>query len=458
MRLALPWRRKPPLVVKDEPAPSVNRLIELCRQGSDLGNLVAAARAIDSRSALERALGNDRWFDNYVLNTWDEAHQVDVVRSYPWRIALPIADLCNARCTFCNSWLAGKQVLTLEQLERFMEVLPYAREVGIQGHGEPLANPNVGSILKRLGEVVDQRAKSYVITNGVFLRRRLQDLLDAHITYFNFSLNAATNQTHEVVMGLGESALDEVLAGIRELVALKAQYPKMGIGISMVLTTDNMHEAPDFVRLGNDLGVDQLYLRTLAPLEVSMPMPAILTPGLNYHRLAPVLRSDFRAIKERILEAVAVSRVPVNMQPETWDVDVVPAWARERLSKEPPPEISRSDALRSKSLREGMGPALPPTLGEFQLTAESTSDNPFGRAAPFDCSFLYQHFMATQLTTFRVVPCCYMTDVPGHAPLVFDGSRPFMDYWNCEAFVNLRRRLRDGPLMSNCLTCPWQGA
>jgi hypothetical protein len=107
-------------------------------------------------------------------------------------------------------------------------------------------------------------------------------------------------------------------------------------------------------------------------------------------------------------------------------------------------------------LREGMGGSPLPTLGEFQFDVESTANNPYGRSAPFDCSFLYQQLISTHLT-FRIVPCCYISDVPGHAPVVFDGSRPFMDYWNCAAFVNLRRRLRSGPLMANCLTCPSQG-
>jgi MoaA/NifB/PqqE/SkfB family radical SAM enzyme len=352
MKLSLPWRRK---VVQEPTPPSPTDLfLEKVRGQHAFGDLVAAARNIGHRTSLEKVLGADRWLDNYLLNIWDQAHQVDVVRSYPWRIALPIADLCNARCTFCNSWLAGKNVLTLGQLERYMEVLPYAREVGIQGHGEPLANPNIGSILKRLAEVVDSRATSYVITNGVFLRRRLDDLLNARVNSFSFSLNAVTNQTHDVVMGLGENALNDVLEAIRELVALKAQRPGIWIAVSMVLNADNFHEAPDFVKLGNDLGIDWIFLRTLAPLESATGT----AQGLNYHRLPPVLRSDFQELKERIVEVAAASRVHVDTQPETWDTDVVPTWLRDRLNKEPPKEISR--CYQGQSFARGDGRLTPP--------------------------------------------------------------------------------------------------
>ena len=82
---------------------------------------------------------------------------------------------------------------------------------------------------------------------------------------------------------------------------------------------------------------------------------------------------------------------------------------------------------------------------------------PYGREAPFDCGFVYQQFISTQLT-FRIVPCCYISDVPGHKPVVFDGTEPFMAYWNSPAFVALRRWLRDGPLLDNCKTCPMHGA
>lgn len=251
-----------------------------------------------TREEIEREYAGDPFFRNYCLKLWEYTHGVDVLTTYPWNVALPLADLCNARCTFCTSWLAGRNVLTLEQFERYEEVLRHAFIVGLQGHGEPLANPNIDAILDRLVDILDPRVFCYLITNGVFLEKRLDRLVRAKVKTFNFSLSATTSKTHDIVMGLGPEAFE-----------------------------------------------------------------------------------------------------------------AVPAY----------------DDL-----------------------------NPFGRAVPFDCRFIYQELLSTYLN-FRIVPCCYMTGVPGHEPIIFDGERAFFEYWNSDAMVFLRRSLRNGPLLTDCKRCPMQG-
>src|SRR5262245_11385777 len=56
-----------------------------------------------TREAIEREYADDPFFRNYCLNLWEYVHGVDVLTTYPWNVALPLADLCNARCTFCTS-------------------------------------------------------------------------------------------------------------------------------------------------------------------------------------------------------------------------------------------------------------------------------------------------------------------------------------------------------------------
>lgn len=417
----------------------------------ETGNQMREVVSKVSKSAISAALADDPWLRNYALNWWEYYHKCDVLSSYPWQITLPVADLCNARCTFCTSWLSGKKVLAPQQVERYAEVLPFARNIGIQGHGEPLANPHIDLILKRIAELADPRAEAYIITNGMFLARCLQGLLDARVTAFNFSLNAATNATHNIVMGLGETALDNILDGIRKVIAQPARVPRIQTTISMVLTRDNMHEAADFIRLGNELGVSRIYLRSLMPA-------GHLIDGLNYHLLPPSLHPDFIRLKENALEAAAQSTVPIEMQPETWHLDALPASLRKEANEGRVPFIRREEAIKNKDIRgrykeqyDGIG-----GIGRFLGEPEDDGFDPYGRSAPFRCQFIYQQLITTTLT-FRAVPCCYMPDVPGHESVVFDGTRPFMDYWNSDAFVTLRRTLRDGPLLGPCRTCPMQG-
>jgi MoaA/NifB/PqqE/SkfB family radical SAM enzyme len=443
--VARPKREKKKRKMRVEALP----LVEQLRHVSEL-KAETITRQL-TREEIEREYAGDPFFKNYCLNLWEYTHGVDVLTTYPWNVALPLADLCNARCTFCTSWLAGRNVLTLEQFKRYEEVLRYAHIIGLQGHGEPLVNPHIDAILDRLSAILDTRASCYIITNGVFLEKRLDALLKARVKTFNFSLNATTAKTHDIVMGLGPSAFDMVMSGIRQLIEIRdASTREIEVTISFVLTADNMHEAADFVRLANSLRVTRFYLRTLAPLN------GTTQPGLNYHLLPPYRHPDFDRLYAETVEALRHSQVKFEAFPETWRANVL----SERLSPEQEqslPVIGRSGAMNDPAVRAHYrDPKDMHGRGAFLSTSASDDANPFGRVPPFNCKFIYQQLISTYLN-FRIVPCCYITDVPGHEPIIFDGERPFFDYWNSDAMVYLRRTLRDGPMLTDCKRCPMQG-
>src|SRR5262249_30360418 len=119
-----------------------------------------------SREDLRAAFKNDPFLSNYVVNHWEFANGETVLTTYPWKVALPISDVCNATCTFCSSWLRGLRTLKLEELDRFAVVLRHAAEVGFEGHGEPLVHPEIETLILRLTEILDRRCMKYIITNG----------------------------------------------------------------------------------------------------------------------------------------------------------------------------------------------------------------------------------------------------------------------------------------------------
>ena len=413
------------------------------------------AVAMFTREDIKSAWADDPYNRNYFLNLWEcEKGQV-VLESYPWNVSLPVADLCNARCTFCNSWLRGKSFLTVESLGMYAEVLPYARLIGIQGHGEPLANPEIDRVLRGIAALIDKRAQGYIITNGVFLEKHLPLLLASRITVFNVSLNATTEQTHDVVMGLGRHKLKSILQIIHKIVQIRdTKRPELQVTISMVLTSDNIHEAADFVRLGNELNVNRIYLRTL------MAAPAAI-PGLNYHLLPPILNSEFENYAAQARLAIEISKVAVESQPETWITDTLSLESRRRVTVSPPAIIHRNDAMGNRSIRSHYKEMRTKetekgTLGERFEDVFDLRENPYKRETPFSCRFVYHNLITTHLD-FRINPCCYMSTVPGHRALILGSEHSFMTYWNSEALVNLRRRLRTGPLFQACTKCPMQG-
>lgn len=401
------------------------------------------------------AFSDDRWLQNYYLNLWEQEHHAIVLKSYPVGVSLPIADICNARCTFCSSWLEGSHIMKPSDLKRYREVLPYARLLGIQGHGEPLANPHIHEILSEVADLIDPRAVGYIITNGVFLGKHLESLYASRIVIFNVSLNAVTPETHDVVMGLGCDVLPEIIDTIKRAVALREHNKRVEVTISMVLTAANIHEAARFVELGNMLNVTRIYLRTLMPIsDATNPIAA----ALNYHRQSPVLNPDFSSFAADLASAVKQSKVDIETSPDTWSADALTPSERQRIVDAPPAYISRHQAANMQEFRRDLRATkltYKNNNGTFHGDVFDLVENPYNRSAPFDCRFVYSQLITTKLN-FELYPCCYMTHVPGHEHVIFSDDAPFMTHWNSPAMVNLRRRLRDGPLFQACATCPSQ--
>jgi MoaA/NifB/PqqE/SkfB family radical SAM enzyme len=533
--------------------------------------------------------GEDRWLRNFLMNLWEFGNGVDTLTSYPWNISLPIADICNARCTFCTSWFEGKALVKLSQIENFADVIAHSIYIGLVGHGEPMAHPQFDKICEIIERHMDPRATAYTITNGVFLKK-WGDLLDRiNLRSVSISLNAATAETHNEVMGLGEDAFLEILEGIRRLTSRGMNGQDRMISITMVVTQQNVHEIPAFIALGEALGVNQVWLRSLLP-------QAHLTAGLNYHTLAPTLHPNYPEHRRNAVAAIAAAKIPVQADPNLWDQEVFPPNLRDEIRRNPPPFVTREETMRDKALRrqtnvryqadgnqlrgaplknadftrvlfrneraeietrtlpwsyalrfaiappadkagkarvifraedvkgymgfgllsikandwitrvladkpgsydivlefdapyeggvdlvihngetdnatssctitaprievdaaEGTWSAqLAITQGLVDAPADPLEDglNPFDRRPRFACKAPYYNLYVNEMY-YRVVPCCFMQTTPGFEEIRFDGSRPFMDAWNAPSMVELRRRLRDGPLFGACKKCP----
>jgi hypothetical protein len=338
-------------------------------------------------------------------------------------------------------------------VEGFAPVLRHAKLLGLAGHGEPLVHPKCEALLEKFAEILDPRCQSYIITNGVHLEKHLEALLRMNVVTFNISLNAATAATHDAVMHLGPNALESVLRAIRTLIQLRDSSRRaIQVNISCVVIEPNVHEAAAFVRLGNELRVNNVYLRTLSPTPT-------LAPGLNYHQLPPSRHPDFERLRNEANTAIAESTVRVLANPETWDAPTFPAPVLAQIAANPPEIIPISRAMREPAFKKHYQPA-PVGASRGGKHADATNGrweedgaNPYGRAARFHCKSVY-NCLYINTFAFRITPCCYMSDVPGYESIVWNGSYDFFEAWNSPAMVELRRRLTAGPLMQPCLTCP----
>jgi sulfatase maturation enzyme AslB (radical SAM superfamily) len=411
-----------------------------------------AAATLEDVTAL---FPDDRLLANFVLNIWEWAHGCTQLTSLPWNISLPIADVCNARCTFCTSWLDGRKQLTLEQLDRFAPVLRTAIYVGLVGHGEPLSHPRLGEIADRLGEYLDSRARSYTITNGVYLSKWLDRIDQLKLSSISCSLNAATPETHRDVMGFSLDEFPRIVGNLRLLAAGQVTTSPVTVSITLVVTRQNIHEIPAFIDLGNEIGATSMYLRTLLP-------QGDLVRGLNYHELPPYLHPDFERLRVNAIAAMKASAVPVYGAPETWSSPIFPEVLTERISKSPPVLISRADAMRDAEGRAQSAAAYVVTVSKLRGQPNphpelgdrlKDGSNPLRREAPFRCRAVYNSLYVNELF-LRVAPCCYMTATPGHDEIRLMDMSDIVEAWNATSLQTLRHRLSNGPLYGACERCP----
>ena len=397
----------------------------------------------------------DRLLSNFLTNVWEWGQGRTTLTSLPWNISLPVSDVCNARCTFCTSWLDGKKQLTLEQLEKFEPVLRTAIYVGLVGHGEPLSHPHLDEIAERLEQYLDPRAASYTITNGVYLAKWLERIDQLRLSSISCSLNAATPQTHQTVMGFDPREFPRIVETLGILASGKGSPRRVKVSITLVVTQQNVHEIPEFIELGNTIGAQSIYLRTL------LPQPDLVT-GLNYHQLPPYLHPDFERLRANAVAAMRASAIPVHGEPHTWGTPIFPDELVKRMEATPPVFISRADALRSQEARERGQRAYqvsvrrfrgdPNDHPEFADTLKDAS-NPHDRHPPFRCRAVYNNLYVNELF-LRVAPCCYLTKTPGHDEIRLMDMTDIVEAWNAVSLQSLRQRLAEGPLYGACERCP----
>jgi hypothetical protein len=312
-----------------------------------------------------------------------------------------------------------------------------AHHIDLAGYGEPLAHPDFSAVIDRLESYIDPRCQLVLFSNGALISKWVHKLLDLNVSVVAISLNAATAQTHEAVMGLGPKSFDRVIAGIRTLRdAATARDKPMTISLSLVVTQTNMHEVADFVRLCGTLPIDMAFIRVLQLTDGHTP--------LNRLTLPPYLNPQFEAHRQDAIEAIAAATIPIYASPETWGLQLLPDDLEQRARSGDEPIKTRSEIAQSVTLQND---------GAAGWSGPPDHVNPFGRTAPFDCSYPYRYLLVARN---QITPCCFMLTPPGHKPIVFDGSRPFRETWNGPQMQFIRRTLRDGPLISNCRTCPLQ--
>ncbi|HMN90554.1 MAG TPA: SPASM domain-containing protein [Saprospiraceae bacterium] len=236
---------------------------------------------------------------SYYLSKWLKR---PVQWGLPFTISVEPTTACNLRCPECPSGLRAFTRPTgnlkadffrrmLAELHRDLLFLIFYFQ------GEPYINPD---FLEMVAHAHQQGIYTITSTNGHFLsmenaRRTVTSGLDRLI----ISVDGATQEVYEQYRKSGK--LEVVLQGARNVVACKRALGSRTphIIFQVLVVRPNEHQIPDIFRLAQEIGVDEVKLKTAQVYDYEQGNPLIpLNP--RYARYALHADGTYR-IKNKLL-------------------------------------------------------------------------------------------------------------------------------------------------------------
>lgn len=396
-----------------------------------------------SRDHIDLRYGSDRWLHNYMLSIWENVNGCTHLSAYPWNLTLGITSTCNAKCTFCSVPMRRSRHPALENdldnIPHLEKILSYTRLLLLTG-GEPTIHPRFGQMLRRLKEIMDPRAYITMITHGDRIHRFKAELAEANVNLV-VSLNAATAAKHHSLMRLGEDSFPRIL----ESISWARSIGKI-VDLSIVVVRENLEEIPVFLRMAEDMGAHGVYLRTLIPGDY---YSAMFPNPQDFHSLPAWSHPEIELWQERARETIRDLKIEVYGDPDQWHLPMQSAEMPANTDREtlvasvrndPPIILTKGDILPEGSAHDAWRRPVA---------------NPYGRMAPFACSYPWYAIKILDPSQ-RLYPCSFMHQIMGYDDVGLHGSKEFFELWNSPALVHLRKTLMHGPLLPECITCPYQ--
>ena len=240
----------------------------------------------------------------------------------PMTISIEPTTACNLRCPECPSGLRSftretgnlKSDFFRSTISQISEKLIY---LIFYFQGEPYINPNFLDMVKYAN---DKGLYTITSTNGHFLsldnaRRTIESGLDRII----ISIDGTTQEVYENYRKVGK--LDVVLQGARNLVSARteAKASTPHIIFQYVVTRPNQHQISEVYRLAEEIGVDEVKLKTAQVYDYKNGNPLIPTID-TYSRYRRMQDGTYR-IKNQLLNHCWKLWHACVM---TWDGMVVP--------------------------------------------------------------------------------------------------------------------------------------
>lgn len=224
-------------------------------------DFVAAAVRDDAPPSEDLVAANAR------LVMWEAQLGISEVLSFPYTVAFPLTDVCNARCAFC-AYIPERVIGRSTGIREFEQLdwLKFVSSLNLNcGLGEPLIHPDFAEILAFLRRIAPHLRMS-LISNASKLTPKSVDAMVGYLGYLKASINATRKETYERTMKI---SWDDTITGLKRLRDRKEELGSVlpRVRLSFVLHRENLDEILEAPALAKDVGAQSLNLFNMVPVQ-----------------------------------------------------------------------------------------------------------------------------------------------------------------------------------------------
>jgi MoaA/NifB/PqqE/SkfB family radical SAM enzyme len=173
----------------------------------------------------------------------------------PQYLMMKITNHCNSNCVYCNHAANKVHIETKDSISTdiLLDVIRQAAELGIKAisfsGGEPLVRKDVELLVE---ETVKQGIVPVLLTNGVLLDRRAENLYEAGLRYFIISIDSLRKDDYERQRGIPYELL---VRGLGAVSTLKSRHEEVKVHVTPVITKHNIDQMPEMVKILSEQGI-----------------------------------------------------------------------------------------------------------------------------------------------------------------------------------------------------------
>lgn len=187
----------------------------------------------------------------------------------PEKIYIEITNRCNLSCNLCFRYGQLKTYYNSDiSKQLFNKIISEAYEYDVKsimfgGWGEPLIHKNIIEFIKTTKK---HDFTLEINTNGVLIEKNFREIVDYNVDKLIISIDAASSEIYSRVRGYYFSS---IIRGLKEIDKYKRNKnaKKPEIWFSYTLSTDNVDDATNVVKLASNLNVRGIIFSNLIPIS-----------------------------------------------------------------------------------------------------------------------------------------------------------------------------------------------